>query len=124
MLVMVVDDNRGVREMLLDCFTAQGHECVGAIGGQAAFDTIRTLLGEGEKVGAIVSDLEMPNGGGLELHGNVARHWPELATRMVFMTGGPTWLKEQVREETGRPVFSKPFSPLRMLEVVSSLLPE
>jgi CheY-like chemotaxis protein len=53
----------------------RGSTSAGPAAGGAGFDVI-------------LSDLMMPDISGMELHDRLAQRWPEVALRMVFITGG------------------------------------
>lgn len=74
-------------------------------------------------IDGVLCDVMMPGMNGMELYQEIGRRAPELAARVVFVTGGA--LLEEVRvflEETGAPVVEKPFAPAQILEVVAGLV--
>ena len=61
-------------------------------------------------VDVILCDLMMPHMSGMELYDLLRERRPELATKMVFMTGGAfTPRAQKFIEDAGRPVLEKPF---------------
>ena len=73
----------------------------------------------------IMTDLRMPDGGGVELHRDLAaRHHP-LAGRMIFVTGdtvaGPALVSLAVQGEAPR-ILEKPFSPADVAAAVQAAL--
>jgi two-component system NtrC family sensor kinase len=66
---------------------------------------------------AVLCDIRMPGGSGIDLWANVRERWPALAERFVFATGGvDTAALEERIAATGRPCVSKPFPPARIIE--------
>jgi two-component system NtrC family sensor kinase len=67
----------------------------------------------------VLSDLRMPGLDGAALHAWLAEAQPELAARVVFVTGdrlgGGT---EAMLAATGQPVLTKPFAPAEVRRVV------
>ena len=80
--LLIVDDDvqllRGLARALGE------YEVLTADGGRAAL----ALLERDPAVDAILCDLEMREGSGMELYAEIARRWPTLAKQVVFMTGG------------------------------------
>ncbi len=46
------------------------------------------LLASGKEFDVILSDVMMPGMSGIELYGQLARLYPKMASRVVFVTGG------------------------------------
>ncbi|HJN72732.1 MAG TPA: ATP-binding protein [Myxococcota bacterium] len=73
---------------------------------QEALDALR----KDNDVDAIVCDVMMPNLGGADLYQALQERWPQLASRMIFMSGGTLTARAQrVIGSSGRPVLEKPF---------------
>jgi CheY-like chemotaxis protein len=85
---------------------AEGHDVRTAENG---VDALR-LLGE-QEYDVILSDMMMPEMDGQQLYGEIARRWPPIAARMVFViaaAGEPSIADFLGR--SGRRVVEKPFS--------------
>jgi CheY-like chemotaxis protein len=82
----------------------------------------QAMLGDRE-VDLILTDLRMPGVDGLALHRWLADARPELAKRVVFVTGDriSTAIDIALRE-TGRPVLAKPFAPADVRRVVRAVV--
>jgi DNA-binding NtrC family response regulator len=64
----------------------------------------------GPSFDAILCDVVMPGVSGLDLYRSVEGRWPQLAERVVFVTGGAISRDAQDSlERTGRPTLYKPF---------------
>jgi DNA-binding NtrC family response regulator len=81
------------------------------------------LLATGDYLG-IVSDMRTPGGvNGADVHAWIAQHRPELATRLVFITGDIA--NEETVEtlrKTGAPCVEKPFRVHQFISVVESTM--
>ena len=69
----------------------------------------------------VLCDLMMPGLSGMELHERLARSAPEVARRMVFLTGGA--FTDGAREFLARvpnPRIEKPFEPSALREAVAA----
>lgn len=81
--LLIVDDEE-VFAGSLQRLLSSDHEVTVATSGHAALDR----LCSGEQFDAIVCDLVMPGTSGFELHTELRRIAPELAERIIFLTGG------------------------------------
>jgi CheY-like chemotaxis protein len=78
--VLVVDDERPVRELAARMLQETGYGTIQAVGGQDAWRQLRRVAG---KVEAIVADVVMPNMTGTELLARVQDDFPELLVGVV-----------------------------------------
>ncbi|MFO0673662.1 MAG: response regulator [Polyangiaceae bacterium] len=115
--VLVVDDEpaltRSVRRALeRDCDVAT------AGGGREALDL---LLG-GADFDVVLTDVQMPDMTGVELHQSVAACLPAVARRFVFVTGGvvPEELRALLRDSP-QLLVTKPFVPATLRAIVCSM---
>jgi CheY-like chemotaxis protein len=96
-----------VAESLSDILRHAGYRIDVAESGEAALGRVRTDVYD-----VIFSDVHMPDMDGLTLYRNLRELRPELADRLVFVTGD--MLGGSIRafiEETGLPFLEKPFMP-------------
>ena len=80
--VLVVDDDSAVGKVLLRVL--KQHDVTITSGAKQALAVLET----GQRFDMILSDLMMPEMTGMELHAEITRRFPEVAARMVFMSGG------------------------------------
>lgn len=99
--VLVVDDDPLVRRALARRLSKQ--QVTLAENGVAA---TREL--ERSRPDVIVSDLRMPEMDGLALAEEVKRRWPELADRIVFVSGTGSQIQRAEVEAPSQPVLRKP----------------
>ncbi|MEN6632084.1 MAG: response regulator, partial [Candidatus Polarisedimenticolia bacterium] len=71
-VVLVVDDERGIREMLAAALEADGHRVLAAASGEAALETLAA-----EPVDLLLTDLAMPGIDGVELLRRAAEIAPD-----------------------------------------------
>lgn len=72
---------------------------------------------------ALVSDVLMPNGTGVELHEWVSRYHPYLMSKIIFCSGGmPSDLEEYIRK-SGCCLFKKPIDGNALVEVLHGVRP-
>jgi DNA-binding NtrC family response regulator len=111
--VLVVDDEplvgAAVRRAL-----GSDHDVTVVPGGREALDRL-----EREHFDVVVSDLLMPEVTGMELHAAVEARDPDLAERMIFVTGGAfTPAARAFVEEHRECVLEKPFELTALRELV------
>jgi two-component system, cell cycle sensor histidine kinase and response regulator CckA len=117
--VLVIDDEpqvgTAIRRILV------GHEVKVATGAAEALK----LLTEDPSVDLILCDLAMAEVSGREFYQRLIARSPELADRVVFVSGGAfTPQLDQFMKEVGRPWLPKPFSASELRTYVSSFLAE
>ena len=71
--ILVVDDEERLRNLIVTFLSELGHSCVTAIDGADALDKMK-----GNKFDAVVTDMKMPNMGGITLAAKISIHYPEL----------------------------------------------
>lgn len=115
---LVVDDEPEVGAVLAEILRADGMLVDTASDGAGA----QAMLA-GREVDLIVTDLRMPGVDGMALHRWLVETRPELAGRVVFVTGDriSTAIDIALRE-TGRPVLAKPFTPADVRRVVREVV--
>ena len=118
--VLVVEDDLATREAIQALLEAHNYSVMAAIDGLEALD----LLEDGHKgVDLIVSDVVMPQMGGLALYRTVGEKWPKI--KMLFITGHPLEGESQKLLEKGSVIWlQKPFSAQNFNKAVYSLLQE
>lgn len=115
--ILVVDDEPSIRQALCRFLERDGHNVVAADSGSGAIAAART-----ESFDAILLDMRMPDMSGKEVWEQWRQERPELARRVVFLTGdivSPDL--QQFLASTGRPFMAKPFGlddVVRVLEAV------
>jgi CheY-like chemotaxis protein len=103
--VLVVDDEPLVRTVVSRTL---GKELEVVTAGSAAEALARVRAGE--RFDLLLSDLQMPEQTGMDLHAELAREAPELARRMIFFSGGAyTEEAREFLERQGVECIEKPF---------------
>jgi two-component system, NtrC family, sensor kinase len=116
--ILVLDDERAIAELLSEMLGLIGHHPT------LAFSPVKALeLLDQTEFDLILSDFRMPVMNGQEFHSKVMEKNPELARRIIFLTG------DTVNEEThdfltsaGNPNLAKPFQLATLERVVSETL--
>jgi PAS domain S-box-containing protein len=114
--VLLVDDEplaaRVIAELLAPhevTLAHSGREAIARLDGDVSFD-------------AIVCDLQMNEGSGVDVYDYLCAERPHLSRRVIFTTGGA--FTQRAQEFLGRcpqPVLEKPFDPARLASLVSAL---
>jgi CheY-like chemotaxis protein len=113
--VLVVDDDPLVRRAIARKFRRQ--QVTLAENGVAA-----TRALEQSRPDVIVSDLKMPEMDGLALAEEVKRRWPELADRIVFVSGTGSQIQRAELEAPLQPVLRKPVEGRQLESRIAEVL--
>lgn len=115
--ILVVEDDAGLREALVDTLLLGGYECIECGSGEEALLTLKNT-----KVSMVVSDVQMGGMSGLSLLRNIKLKWPELP--MLLMTAYAT-IDDAVSamRDGASDYMAKPFAPEVLLNLVSRYLP-
>jgi two-component system NtrC family sensor kinase len=118
---LIIDDEPEIAGMLAEILTRDGFLCDIAGSGRAA--RIRLSKPDGDlRYHAVLCDLRMPEEDGPTLFRWLETAHPDLAKRIIFVTGdtlGPG--TGQFLEESGRPVIEKPFVPQEIRRLVNAI---
>jgi DNA-binding NtrC family response regulator len=79
--ILVIDDEREIREMLRDLLRTQGYEVMTAANGTAA-----TRLHQQQPADLVITDIFMPEKEGIETILELQRGWPGL--KIIAISGG------------------------------------
>ncbi|HSJ23953.1 MAG TPA: PAS domain S-box protein [Longimicrobiales bacterium] len=116
--VLVVEDEKAVRDLTERILVRYGYRVLSAAGGREALEVLGTT---GNEVDLLLSDVVMPDIGGLELAATVRRRMPQLP--VLFMSGynEEAILHDGVLVE-GAHFLEKPFTPAALVGRVSRIL--
>jgi DNA-binding response OmpR family regulator len=116
--VLVVEDERLVRDLVRRTLTRAGYVVLAAEDGVAALDLARAHRGE---IDLLVTDVVMPRMGGRELADRLTTDRAGL--RVLFMSGYASDARDLSGATGGSGEFlQKPFAPSGLLERVGALL--
>ncbi|MBF8999487.1 MULTISPECIES: sigma-54-dependent transcriptional regulator [Vibrio] len=115
--VLIVEDDEGLREALVDTLALAGYEWLEA---DCAEDALVKL--KSDAVDIVVSDVQMAGMGGLALLRNIKQHWPNLP--VLLMTAYAN-IEDAVSamKEGAIDYMAKPFAPEVLLNMVSRYAP-
>lgn len=116
--ILVIDDEKSVREMARRMLEAEHHTVVEAVDG---IDGIKVF--QEEQPDVVVTDIIMPNADGLEVIRRILQINPQ--AKIIAMSGGgrianETYLK-YARKFGAASVLSKPFSPEQLLSLIRDI---
>ncbi|HSA82012.1 MAG TPA: PAS domain S-box protein [Geminicoccaceae bacterium] len=116
--ILVVDDEPDIGQLLADVLERDGHSVERALSGRDALQHLRDGA-----VDLIISDLRMPDMDGPALYRALTGQRPELAQRMVFVTGDTLAADlTGFLSEIGARVIEKPLDPQDISRKVQTLL--
>ncbi len=114
-LVLVVDDDAGIRRYVSTILHGIGFRTVEAESGTEGFRVVQDVNG---RLDLIVSDIVMPNGDGISLASSVAASYP--AIPLLLVSG---YVKQKLQDMNGAVVefLPKPFLPDKLIGAVTKL---
>ncbi|MEY4615103.1 MAG: hypothetical protein RJB66_63 [Pseudomonadota bacterium] len=110
--ILVVDDEEGIRDLVVSEFEFNGATCLQASSGKEAFEVYKA-----QSPDAVVSDIRMPNGDGLFFLDEIQKA-NITPCPMIFMTGYSDVPVEEFYDRGVEAVISKPF---RLEQLVNTL---
>ena len=117
--VLLIEDEPSIMAYLQAVLERGGYPVVCCPSGVEALQ----ILGSGEFLG-VISDMRTPGGvNGADVHAWLVQHRPELASRIIFITGD-TANEETVEtlQKTGAPCVEKPFRVQQLLPVIEQTM--
>jgi DNA-binding NtrC family response regulator len=117
--VLLIEDERAVMDFVRSALERNGYKVVCAESGADALQ----LLADGEFHG-VVSDMRTPGGvDGAQVHAWIEANRPELASRLVFITGDIANEETAATlRRTGAPCVEKPFRVQQFIAVVQKTM--
>jgi signal transduction histidine kinase len=111
--ILVVDDDRDVRQLAVSCLESLGYRVLAADGGRAALEIVTT----GTRLDMVLIDIAMPEINGVESIEAILKKCPQLP--FLYMTGyvGPTKL-----DPSEQRVLKKPFTIAELAAKVEETL--
>lgn len=110
--ILVVDDEEGIRDLVVSELEFNGAQCFQAVNGKEAFEIYQK-----EKMDAVISDIRMPEGDGIYFLDKIRENNIEPCT-MIFMTGFSDVPLEEFYDRGVEAVIAKPF---RLEQLVNTL---
>ncbi len=109
-LVLVIDDDAALLALMQTYLKRYGATVLVASSGREAWTLMESLYASGTPVHAVLCDLRMQGGSGMELYQRVGAQLPAMASRMIFSSGDVE--SDDVRAfvaSCNAPVLAKPY---------------
>jgi CheY-like chemotaxis protein len=118
--ILVVDDEPPILDLIAAILETDGHEVVRVDRAEAALERL-----ERESFDAILCDIRMPGMDGKALTEAIRQRRPELARRILFVTGDLLDDEtERFLRERGYPWMEKPFDSQELRNAIAKVLAE
>ena len=116
--ILLIEDETSLRSVLIDVLTGLGHTVEEAATGELA---LRRL--ERGSYDLIALDLKLPDADGRTIWSWLGTHRPDLAPRVLFMTGDTMSTETQTfLQDSGRPVLNKPLAIAQIARMIDQVL--
>ncbi|MBI5455267.1 MAG: response regulator [Deltaproteobacteria bacterium] len=116
--VLVVDDEKSIREALHSILSAEGFKVETARDGREALEIL-----ERTKITLLITDIKMPGYSGMDLYESVLQKHEYLKDRMIIVTGDV--FSQDVKDflaKSGCPHILKPFEPKKLTGLIQEVL--
>lgn len=114
--ILLVDDDRDFRDSAADYLEGHGYFVLKASSGAAALEVL-----EANHVDAIITDIHMPDGNGIELLNAIRLRNPDIST-VIVVTGHPDIRDVEALTVAAHSVFQKPINPQLLLKAVQEIM--
>lgn len=116
--ILIIDDEPYLLKCLLNILK-NNYRPIAANGGHAAIALLKEHAGQFD---ALICDLQMPDMNGADLYHYVIAHYPELAKRIIFITGGLySPLLKQFLTNVDNCLLEKPFAKEDLIHALENL---
>jgi len=116
--VLVVDDEPAIRHALGRLLRREGCEVTTAATAGEALAALETA-----PAGVVILDYHLPGMSGADLGVQIVKRWPDLAGRMLFVTGDPAVTLDTLPPACrSARLMAKPFELLELAALVAELL--
>ena len=115
--IMVVEDDSGLREALVDTLLLAGYQCVPVESGEEALIALKSNV-----VDLVVSDVQMGGMSGLSLLKSIRHNYPKLPVLIMTAYGTIDDAVQAMRDGACN-YMAKPFAPEVLLNMVNQYVP-
>lgn len=116
--ILIADDNTEIRSIIKFTLQFKGYTVIEAEDGKVAFE----ILQKGTPVDLLISDIDMPNVNGMELLRKIRQELGNTTLPIVICSGERDVDEEDVLHKGANRMMPKPFSPIKLMEIVQALL--
>lgn len=114
--ILLVDDEPDILDILKYIFLKKGYNIFTASNGKEAYEIVKR-----ERIDAVISDIRMPGGDGIELLSNIKKHNERLPV-VLFISGHTDMSLEDAYDKGAEAIFSKPFDKEVLEKAVEKVL--
>lgn len=113
--ILIVDDNVDTLNLLVKKFASNGFDVTTATSGHIAFE-----LASSKPFDVVLSDVQMPNGNGVELLKRLIE--PEQKLPVFLFTGGLNFNRQFALALGAKELFRKPVNAIQLIEEIKASL--
>lgn len=115
--ILVVDDDRQLRDLLVDTLQTVGYESLGVADGLEALSALRA-----DNIDLVISDISMPKMDGIELAGKMRQDYPDVGILLITGVATAETERQAISDNLCDGYLAKPFRIDRIEGMIDSLL--
>jgi len=119
--LLVVDDELGTLRSVYRVLKMKNYDVSAAHSVQEALETVEMLQGSVDKLDIVVTDIQMPEGTGMDLLKSLKDSHPDLPVVIITGFGSPE-IEEEFREAGCSDFIHKPFRAEELIESINNVL--
>ncbi len=119
--LLVVDDELGTLRSVYRVLKMKNYDVSAAYSVQEALETVNMLQDSEDALDIIVTDIQMPEGTGMDLLKNIKENYPDLPVVIITGFGSPE-IEEEFRKAGCSDFINKPFRAEELIDSINSIV--
>jgi two-component system NtrC family sensor kinase len=116
--ILVVEDEDNLARLISEALSDEGYHITSCNNGKTAIEKLQK-----NSYDLIISDMKMPGMSGVELYQYIHKHHPEMAQKILFMTGDVLGKDTQnFLKIAGHNYIEKPFEIVKLLQAIRRII--
>lgn len=117
-VVLIVDDDKAIRELLSDCIRVVGYKTIGVSSGNDAMNILKE-----QKIDIVITDHQMVGMSGVELAEQIYKHWQHYGPPVILITGAiSTIIDKDINSQIIAECIEKPLNMSRLFKAIDRFL--
>ncbi len=119
--LLVVDDELGTLRSVYRVLKMKNYDVSAAYSVSEALETVKMLQDSEDALDVIVTDIQMPEGTGMDLLKSIKEDYPDLPVVIITGFGNPE-IEEEFRQAGCSDFINKPFRAEELIESINNIV--